>query len=708
MKHSRPLILLALAALLPLILLSAVLGATWLRQQQAALEQSALDRVERAAAVIERELSAQIQVLRALAQSSVLDVPLAGGLLDESAIRTAFARVQRELPLWRAVSLSDREGNRLVDVPLPIAGGRGKVVDPASHAQVLATGGPSIGTILRGPIGNAAFAIRVPVVRDDRILYVLSAVVAPDAVNRLLHANVPEDWRGAVIDSDGKLVARTYGDPGLIAQRASQSAQAARARGEAGVYESISLEGEALVSAYRLLPAWNWSVHIAMPSAVYHAPLTTSLWLLAGGAVLSLLLAGAFLALLAHEAEARRRAAAAAEEGWRMEALGRMTGGVAHDFNNLLMIAQSGAEAIKQRSGDPVRVAAHADSILAAVRRGEALTRQLLAFARRSPQAPVSFLMQERAGELLPLLERSTRADITTTLAVSENAWPIFADPNALEVALVNLAVNARDAMPEGGRLTVSVTNATQAPRRDRGAGTGNASLGGDYVAIRVEDTGTGIATEDLDRIFEPFYTTKPAGKGTGLGLSQVLGFAKQSGGTVTVDSRIGIGTVITLYLPRAATEPIRTVGHDMAIDVAGGVDGADGGDPDQGRVLLIEDNPEVARATEDMLVAAGYRVSWVSSGTAAMERIECGEAFDAVLSDIVLEGGPSGLELAPRLRAQRPHLPIVLMTGYSEVLAAGMPDSQKVLAKPFSQPDVTAALRAARAEARRRMAGLP
>jgi signal transduction histidine kinase len=227
-----------------------------------------------------------------------------------------------------------------------------------------------------------------------------------------------------------------------------------------------------------------------------------------------------------------------------------MTGGVAHDFNNLLMILLGNAEALKRRRGDPDRVAVIAERILAAVQRGETLTRQLLAFGRRSAHAPVSFRLQDRAGDLVELLTRSTGGDIKPTCSIPDDTWPVYADPNALEMALVNLAVNARDAMSEGGTLSIVTRNASL--QRERG-GTG---LTGDFVAIDVTDTGSGIAEEHLGRIFEPFYTTKRNGKGTGLGLSQVYGFAKQSGGDVSIASKLGEGTTVTLYLPRAAEAP--------------------------------------------------------------------------------------------------------------------------------------------------------
>ncbi|MBP2300798.1 hybrid sensor histidine kinase/response regulator [Azospirillum picis] len=689
MSQSRPLILLALAALLPLILLSALLGAAWLHQKQTDMERAALDQVRHAATAIERELEEQVETLLVLAQSPVFDAPLSDRPQDAAAVADLLERVRRQVGIWQILSVSDPQGQRLVDVPRPIAGRAGPVIDMESHARAVAGKTPAVGGIRRGPQGRAAFAIRVPVLRDGTVVSVLSAVVSPDTINRLLRDNVPEGWRGSVADSEGRLAARTFGDPSLIAQPASANVQAARARGGEGLFEGASVDGELLAGGFRMLPGWNWSVQVTMPIAEYYAPLRTAQWILAIGVLASLALAGGFLVLLVREAEARRRVEAAQESGRRMEALGRMTGGVAHDFNNLLMIAQSGAEAIKRRAGDPERVAAYADSIITAVQRGAALTRQLLAFARRSPQAPRLFRLQERAADLLPLLERSARADIATSLTVPDDLWPVFADPDALEVALVNLVVNARDAMPGGGRLAVGAANVVLTGRRGDPAG-----LSGEHVAIGVCDSGTGIAPEDLDRIFEPFYTTKPVDRGTGLGLSQVLGFAKQSGGAVSVESRVGAGTTVTLYLPRASGKPDGAGDQGtgtVAVEPGGGADGVAGI-----AVLLVEDDPEVADGVTAILADAGCNVVHAASGAAALERFEQAGPFDAVLSDIMLAGGPSGLDLVPLFRKRCPGLPMVLMTGYRQTPAGGLPEGVSILDKPVARADLIGALRMA------------
>jgi signal transduction histidine kinase/ActR/RegA family two-component response regulator len=667
------------AALLPLVVLSAALGILSLRQQQEVIEREALSHVQRISTLLERELTAQVEVLRTLANSPLLDGPL-----DEAAFADWAQRTRRDLPLWLAVVLSDPHGNRIVDVPEPVTGiPRGQVVDNVSHARAVETRQPVIGGIWRGPRNRPGFAIRVPAVRGDTVPYVVTAVIEPTAIRDLLFSGtIPAAWMGAIIDGEGRLVARRAGSSSTIGELAADTAREARARAPGGIYEGVNVENDPLVTAYRVLPASNWSVHIAIPRDLYTAPVRRSVWLIALGAMVSLGLVAAFLLLLARELGQARRREAALAEAQRLEALGQMTGGVAHDFNNLLMIVQGSAEALKKRRADPDRVGTFADAILAAAERGQSITRQLLAFARRSAHEPVSFDLRTRTAELLALLKGSTRGDIETGFFVPDATWPVHADPLAFEVALINLAVNARDAMPAGGRLTVTARNVSLEKGADEGTG-----LVGDFVAIEVQDNGIGVPHEHLSRIFEPFFTTKPANKGTGLGLSQVYGFARQSGGAVAVTSRISQGSTFTLYLPRAAEPPARAAAARAVQE----------GDVGGGRVLLVEDNREVAEVTEAMLNSAGYAVLWADNPAAALTLLERGDQFDAVLSDIVMEGGASGLDLAERLRERWSDLPVLLMTGYSEALATGSSRGLTVLSKPFREAELVAALRAVR-----------
>jgi signal transduction histidine kinase/CheY-like chemotaxis protein len=478
-------------------------------------------------------------------------------------------------------------------------------------------------------------------------------------------------------------VARSSGSSELVGEPASSAVRDAIAREKWGIYEGTTLEGVPTVGAHRALTMGGWSVHIGLPRATFYAPLVQSVWLLVGGGVASLGLLAVFVLLLLRELRLRERQNAALAEANNFEALGRMTGGVAHDFNNLLMIVMGGADAIKRRRDNPDKTAQFADAMLQAAKRGQALTQQLLAFARRSAHSPESLLVQERAASVKSMLEQSTRGNIAVSVAVPEETWAVFVDLTALEVALVNLAVNARDAMPEGGSLLLSAANVSLTSERK-----GDADLKGDFVALAVRDTGAGIPADIVPRIFEPFFTTSSVGQRSGLGLSQVYGFAKQSGGAVAVESKLGEGTVFTLYLPRARELPTRQALPDRQHEQHA-----------YGRLLLVEDNREVAQVTESMLTMAGYTVAWAASGTAALDLLDEGEVFDAVLSDVVMDGGLSGLDLALRIRERHPAMPIVLMTGYSEALAKSSARGFPVLSKPFTPADAIVALHAATEE---------
>jgi signal transduction histidine kinase len=674
-KLQRQLVLLVLAALLPLVLVTAVLGPITLGQGQKEMQRNAAGRVAAIAAAVDRELRAETEALETLSASPLLDGPV-----DADQFKSYSQRLLKQHPLWMDVSLTDLSGDRLIDVPpLPPKIAR-RVIDWQSHGMAVRSGRPVVGRVLRSPRGEVAFAIFVPVVRDGRTIAVVNAVVRPTTIRQILIGdNLPRGWRAGVLDRSGRVVTRTL-LPDSPTALASHEALGAIARAAEGSYRAAGADGTAIVAAYKLLPGSGWSVHVAMPVALYEAPVWRAIWMVAGGATVSLLLVGLFLGLFTREVRLRQREAAALEESRRLEALGRITGGVAHDFNNILMIVQGSAELLKRRVAGQDKAEALAEAILAGAQRGQALTRQLLAVGRRSSHEPVSFRLQEHAGDLLALLQRTVPADIVTRMDVAEDVWPVHADPRALEVALINLAVNARDAMPSGGRLTVSAMNVVLHKGRDEGH-----DLAGEFVALAVSDTGVGIAEAHLAHVFEPFYTTKPTGKGTGLGLSQVYGFARQSQGGVIVRSRLGEGATITLYLPRSTTAPTPPAPKPPPVLTA-----------HDGKVFLVEDNAAVGEAIEAMLIALGFSVTRASDGATALARLERGEAADVVLSDIVMDG-MSGLELGRRLREVRPDLPVVLMTGYSEALAARPVEDFPVLAKPFGPTELTEAIGRAR-----------
>jgi len=348
----------------------------------------------------------------------------------------------------------------------------------------------------------------------------------------------------------------------------------------------------------------------------------------------------------------------------KMDALGQLTGGVAHDFNNLLMVVNGHIHVLKARIGDDPRLVRSIEAIEAAARQGSTLTRQLLAFSRRQPITPSVIEPASHIETVRSMLVGVLPGSIGLTVSIADDIWPIKVDAGELELALVNLFLNARDAMPMGGTLSLTAENVILS-RGDTAA-----EIEGEFAGFRITDTGAGIPPDILSRIFEPFFTTKPLDKGTGLGLSQVYGFVHQSGGTVTVDSVLGHGTEVTLYLPRT---------HESAREIPPVEPAAA---PAGGSILLVEDNPEVAEITATMLEQSGYRVSQAANADAALELLETA-SFDLVLSDITMPGHHDGLALARLLRRLRPRLPVLLVTGYSS-RAIEAANEFVVLRKPF------------------------
>jgi PAS domain S-box-containing protein len=346
-------------------------------------------------------------------------------------------------------------------------------------------------------------------------------------------------------------------------------------------------------------------------------------------------------------------------ESQKLDALGQLTGGVAHDFNNLLMVISGSLHFLKKSAGNDPRALRAIAAIETASKRGAALTSQLLTFARRQSVNPQPIDIAERIEGVREVLETGVGTTVALAFDLGTDVWPVTVDISEFETALVNLVINARDAMPIGGTVRIGVRNVTLTEAPDIG----------DYTAIAVSDSGTGIPPDVLGKVFDPFFTTKPVGKGTGLGLSQVHGFAHQAGGTVKIESELGKGTTVTILLPREIVH--LQPDSDEDITTAG-----------SGTVLLVEDNPDVASVSAGLLEQLGYTVRRVSDAETALCEIER-DGIDLVFSDIVMPGIMDGLKLAHRLKEIRPHLPILLATGYSEA-AANVRGDFPILRKPY------------------------
>ena len=396
----------------------------------------------------------------------------------------------------------------------------------------------------------------------------------------------------------------------------------------------------------------------------------------------------------------RRRAAVAQRQlqehlaqAQKMELVGRLAGGVAHDFNNILTVILSYARALTDELRGEQRE--FAQEIGSAGQRASALTRQLLAFSRKQVLCPEVLAVGEVVKSLVKMLGRLIGEDIELSLAVAPGVGSILMDPAQLEQVLVNLAVNARDAMPDGGRLAIEVRDADVSAvdaRRPGGIPEGS------YVTITVTDTGTGMDADTLQHLYEPFFTTKPQGKGTGLGLSMVLGAVEQSGGTLRVVSAPGAGTTFTLHLPRVpAAEAPAAFGTSGAPESAGG------------RILVVEDEPQVRGAVRLFLVSAGYEVVEAACGDDGLAAFRADpEGIDLVLTDLVMPG-MSGSALGRAVRTLRP-VPVLYMSGYSEEIASGREavPPQSLLLKPFEREALLARVHAALHAASASASGIP
>jgi len=368
------------------------------------------------------------------------------------------------------------------------------------------------------------------------------------------------------------------------------------------------------------------------------------------------------------EMNAAREALAQAQ---KMEAVGRLTGGVAHDFNNLLTVIRASADLLARPNLPEEKRRLYIQSIADTAERAAMLTGQLLAFARRQPLKPERFDVAQRLGGMGQIIHTTLGSPIQVAYLIEPDVGAVEADPNQFETAILNMAINARDAMPTGGTLRISAKHVNRVP-----AIRGHAAVKGAFVAVSVEDSGTGIDRDTLNRIFEPFFTTKDVNKGTGLGLSQVYGFAKQSGGEIAVKSEPGKGSTFTLFLPRAGAEAAR---EEAPASAAAAHPFA------RRSVLLVEDNETVGSFAHNLLRELGQDVTWATGAADALRILaENDDHIDLVFTDVVMPG-MNGIELAREVRRRWPELPVVLTSGYSHVLAEEGSHGFELLRKPYT-----------------------
>jgi signal transduction histidine kinase len=383
---------------------------------------------------------------------------------------------------------------------------------------------------------------------------------------------------------------------------------------------------------------------------------------------------------------AKRAAEAQIRQAQKMDAIGQLTGGIAHDFNNLLTVITGCIGLLTDECADRPELAATAKLIDESAERGAQLTRQLLAFARKQPLQPIDLDVNAHVVEAAKLLRPTLGEHIDVAAQLADDGWTALVDPNQLTTAILNLALNARDAMPQGGKLTLETGNVSL----DENYTHANSEVSaGDYVMIAVTDTGAGIAPADLEKVLDPFFSTKGVGKGTGLGLSMVFGFVKQSGGHVMIDSEVGQGTCVKLYLPRSREEKLSAAVMTVASEIVGGNE----------KILIVEDDALVRKFVMTQIMSLGYATLSAANAAEALVMIDGDAEIDLLFTDVIMPGAMNGAQLADAARQRRPALKTLFTSGYTEdaVIHHGrLDDRVLLLAKPYRKPELARMIRIA------------
>ena len=557
-----------------------------------------------------------------------------------------------------------------------------KAGERGAHVSSPSRGRTTGRTIIRfaSPLLDAAGALRGAIV----------ITAYPDYFRERFAKAAPElNYSAGIIRQDGAFLVRDAAVSSSVdSQRASSMFAKAIAAAPAGHFLGVSaVDNIQRMVSYRKLENYPVYVMFGLGTSSVLARWWEQMTLFGAFALAAMLGLGSTTSLaLARTRRAQRAAQRLMEEtqrrkqteaklitAQRMEALGQLTGGIAHDFNNLLTVVMGNLDMLRRAKED--RRPRLIDNGMHAVEQGRRLTQQLLAFGRRQNLRPETLDVNALIVGMSDMITQSLRGDIKLELDLAEKIWPVEIDPVQFQTALINLAVNARDAMPRGGKLVIR---------------TANTNLGdGPGVAVSAADTGVGMPPEVLERAFEPFFTTKEIGRGTGLGLSQVVGFIDQSGGTVDIASEVDRGTKVTLLLPRAAGDIALQRERDVTPDY----------EKRQARILLVEDNAQVRELAMSILAEDGHDVVEASQADQALAILQSDPKIDFVFSDLVMPGTMDGLDLARAVRRRRPDMPIVLASGYSDAAAKVLAEGFVLVSKPYRPEVLTLTIRKALAE---------
>jgi len=731
------LLLLVFLALLPAFLAAGWVVALAYQNEKELLENSLRNTTRALSWVVARDLTRRADLARVLADSPLLDAGAASSAQD---LAQFSLRVQRAIaPMAGWAELHSSKGLLLSTRALPAGASVASTKLEASPLE----DSPTIRSLQDAGDGAGLLAHVVhPVRRGGQTEINLKLTILPQEMQALIdQQELPPDAVATILDDRGTVIARHPNGAKYLGAKATPDMLEMFKTQTEGLFESISLDGVPTVGYFASSPQ-GWTYLTALPRDQYKSSVPNAVgpllvfatWLLAlalGGAlwvargiaepVLALkqlasrMRAGKItedrpsgiaeidqVATALHQTAAELHGAREnlerqvqgavtrtkiaeqrISQGLRVEALGRLTGGVAHDFNNLLGIISNNAHLI-QRQDQENALQAPLSATLRAVDVGSRLTQNLMRFAGRQRVRAVPLEICPHLDDAQALIRIVLGSRVQLCLQCPPGLPRITVDASELELALINLALNAREAMPEGGQVHLDARMADAVEKADLPPG--------QYLRLAMSDNGSGIDPGMLTHIFEPFFTTKPAGKGTGLGLSQVYGFCQQAGGSATISSRPGEGATVSMLLPVTAQRVALDASHapTRKSPRSRPIDGL--------RLLLVEDNPDLAETTEHLLRAQGFRVARALSAAQALKYADDGEPFDLVLSDVVMPGEMDGLMLARRLRLRYPRLPIVLISGYSTALVEEYDFT--VLHKPCAPGELVAALRQAIDEA--------
>ena len=667
--------LIAAAVILPLLIFLGLQFAFEARDQRRTVEAQALARTERVLIEVDGALQRTLGALDVLATAPWLRNH------DWPTLYDRLADLRRSESQWVTVRLTDLRAGRVVfDLRQPF----GAPVAPRGFDPPPITAGS--GRAFVGDMGGSGPGCPCALVyryieEGGAPAWLLTVALDTRPFHRLLAQQTQQGRVGGLVDRNGNFVARTLDHRRRIGTPATRYVQDAIRGGRSGIYRSRTWENFVSYTAFRTSELSGWSTHIAFSTRLIDSPRWRSLAAALFAALASLILAAVLIWFSLRQLAEGRRVQDRLQEAQKMEALGRITGGIAHDFNNLLTPIVGGLGLLARKADLDPGARRLLESALSAGRRAAKLTGQLLAFSRRQKMEIKPVDLHALFAEIRPLLEQSAGASVLLQLDVAEDVSCVSTDANQLELALLNLVLNARDAMPGGG--IVGITVRCRSARRSQP----------EMAAIEVRDTGVGMPRHILKRATEPFFTTKGSGSGTGLGLAQVYGIVQQSSGTLDIHSEPGVGTVVTIGLPTCEL-PVPVTPPDADRTAAG-----DG--PIGHRILLCDDDDSVRTFVARALDEAGYVVESVSDGRTAVQ-LSRNTPIGLLVVDFAMQG-MNGADVIAAVRAFRPDLPVLMITGYADTDAvAGRAPGIPVLRKPFEAEALLAAVREAIENARR------